>query len=62
MIKICGIIFEHGLDDYGLWEGFALSDTDEEIIQAILAKYDTEGYSVRGSREEIANEWGCEHV
>ena len=56
--KISGIIFEHGKDDFGLWEGFVLSDEDEAAIWQILQKYDTEGCSVRGTRKEIAEEIG----
>ena len=55
-IRISGIIFEHGADDYGLWEGFVLSKEDENAIWEILQKYDTEGCSVRGTRKEIADE------
>lgn len=55
-VKISGIIFQHGTDDFGLWEGFVLSEEDENAIQKILSKYDTEGCSVRGTRKEIANE------
>lgn len=54
--KISGIIFEHGKDDFGLLEGFVLSDEDEDAIWQILQKYDTEGCSVRGTRKEIAEE------
>lgn len=55
-VEICGIIFRHGEDDYGLWEGFHLAQEDENAIQTILAKYDTEGCSVRGTRKEIIEE------
>lgn len=55
-VEISGIIFRHGEDDYGLWEGFHLSQEDENAIQTILAKYDTDGCSVRGTRKEIARE------
>lgn len=55
-VEIAGIIFRHGEDDYGLWEGFHLSKKDEDAIQTILMKYDTEGCSVRGTRKEIAEE------
>ena len=51
--KICGIMIEHGANDFGYWEGFNLSEEDEEKIWNILAKYDTEGYSVRGTRKEV---------
>ena len=56
-VRISGIIFEHGKDDYGLWEGFALSDEDEAAIWQILQKYDAEGCSIRGTRKEIAEEF-----
>ena len=55
--RICAIIFEHGNDDYGIWEGFHLSEEDENAIQQILMKYETEGCSLRGTRKEIANEF-----
>lgn len=54
--RITGIIFEHGKDDFGLWEGFYLTEEDENAIWKILQKYDTEGCSVRGTRKEIAEE------
>ena len=55
--KICGIIFEHGNDDYGLWEGFSLTEEEENIIWKILEKHDTEGCSIRGTRKEIAEDF-----
>ena len=54
--RISGIIFKHGVDDYDLWEGFVLSEEDENAIWQILQKYETEGGSVRGTRKEIAKE------
>lgn len=57
-IRIAGIIFEHGKNDYGLWEGFNLSKEDENAIQQILMKYDTEGCSTRGTMKEISMELG----
>lgn len=58
-IRICGIIFEHGQNDFGLWEGFSLSEEEENAIQQILMKHDTEGCSVRGTKQEIADELNC---
>ena len=52
-VRICGIMMEHGTNDFGFWEGFNLSEEDENMIYNILAKYDTEGYSVRGTRKEV---------
>lgn len=54
--RICGIIFEHGQNDFGLWEGFRLTEEEENAIQQILMKHDTEGCSVRGTKIEIAEE------
>lgn len=54
--RICGIIFEHGKNDFGLWEGLYLTEDEENAIWAILMKHDTEGCSVRGTRKEIAEE------
>ena len=49
-IRISGIIFEHGKDDYGLDE--------ENQIMEILMNHDTEGCSIRGTRKEISEEIG----
>ena len=57
-IRISGIIFEHGKDDYGFWEGFSLTKEEENAICQILMNHDTEGYSIRGTRKEIAEEIG----
>ena len=57
-IRISGIIFEHGKDDYGLWEGFNLTEDEENQIMEILMKHDTEGCSIRGTRKEISEEIG----
>lgn len=57
-IRISGIIFEHGKNDYGLWEDFYLTEEEENQIMEILMKHDTEGCSVRGTRKEIAEEIG----
>lgn len=57
-IRISGILFEHGKDDYELCEGFYLTETEENAIMEILTKHDTEGCSVRGTRKEIAEEMG----
>ena len=55
---ISGIILNHGKDDYGLWEGFTLTDEEESSIWQTLNNHDTEGCSVRGSRNDIAKEIG----
>lgn len=51
--RIAGILFQHGIDDYDLWEGFALTEEEENAIMAILEKHDTEGCSVRGAYNQI---------
>ena len=55
-IKIVGILFQHGNDDYSLSEGFNLTAEEEEIIYNILSKHDTEGCSVRGTYKDIIND------
>lgn len=52
-LRLAGVMFEHGKDDFGFWEGFALSDAEENIVYQILVKHDTEGCSVRGTKKEI---------
>lgn len=56
--RISGIIFEHDNNDFGLWEGFYLTEEEENAIWQILMKHDTEGCSIRGTRKEIAEEIG----
>lgn len=58
MCKISGIVIEHDKDDFGYWEGFSLTDAEENAIWNILNKHDTEGCSIRGTRKEIAEEIG----
>ena len=55
-VKIGGVFIEHGEDDYGLWEGFYLSESEESAIWKILNRHSAEGCSVRGTRKEIAEE------
>lgn len=58
MCRIAGIVIEHGKDDFGYWEGFSLTEVEENAIWNILNKHDTEGCSIRGTRKEIAEEIG----
>ena len=53
---ITGIIFRHEENDFELWEGFNLTEEEETEIWNILMRHNTEGYSIRGTRKEIANE------
>ncbi len=52
-VRMVGVLFRHGDDDYALWEGFNLTEAEEEAIWAILSKHDTEGCSVRGAYNQI---------
>ena len=52
-IRIVGFVFEHGPEDYSLWETDAISDEDQEKLHQILQKYDTTGCSVRNCYEQI---------
>mgnify|MGYP004509049553 FL=1 len=58
MCKISGIVIEHGNNDFSYWEGFSLTQDEEDAIWNILDKHDTEGCSVRGTRKEIVEEIG----
>ena len=42
-IRIAGILWQHGDNNYALWEGFNLTEEEEEIITNILSRHDTEG-------------------
>lgn len=44
---------QYGKDDYSFWDGFSLTSEEKEQIQCVLRCHETEGYSVRGSKEEI---------
>lgn len=58
MNRIVGIVMEHGDNDFGYWEGFYITETEENAIWNILNKHDTEGCSLRGTRKEIVKEIG----
>lgn len=58
MCRIAGIVIEHSKDDFGYWEGFSLTEAEENAIWNILNKHDAEGCSIRGTRKEIAKEIG----
>ena len=55
-VRIAGVLWQHGDDDYALWEGFNLTKEEEGIIAGILFKHDTEGFSVRGDYQSIIKE------
>ena len=48
-MKIRGITFENGKNDFEFWYNFELSQEDEKIVLDILLKYINEGESVRGT-------------
>lgn len=50
-IRIKGIMFEHDDGTASYWDGFYLTEQEENEIQEILMRHDTEGYSVRGNLE-----------
>ena len=52
-VRLAGVLFQHGNDDYALWEGFNLTEAEEEVIWAILSKHDADGCSVRGAYNQI---------
>ena len=52
-VRMTGVLFQHGDDDCALWEGFNLTEAEEEAIWAILSKHDAEGCSVRGTYNQI---------
>ena len=58
MCRIVGIVIEHGSNDFGYWEGFYLTEDEENVIWDIFRKHDTGGCSIRGTRKEIAAEIG----
>lgn len=49
-------MFAHNDGTVGYWDGFHLTEEEQNIIQEILSKHDTEGVSIRGAREEITKE------
>lgn len=54
--KIVGIMFKHSDKTVSYWDGFSLTYDDQETIGAVLSKYNTEGYSVRGMLSDVLNE------
>lgn len=55
-VKIIGIVYEHGCEDWSLFMTDEISNEDQIKISEILSKYDTTGYSVRnvyGEMQEV---------
>lgn len=44
---------EHGNNDFSYWDGFNLTEEEENAIWEILSKHDTVGCSVRGTLEDV---------
>lgn len=55
---ISGILQTHKNGNIEYWEGFNLSEEEENAIWKILEKHNTEGCSIRGTRKEISEEIG----
>ena len=49
-VKLVGFIHQCGANDFSIWN-VQLSDEDRKSIEAILAKYETEGFSIRGNSQ-----------
>lgn len=43
---LCGFLYQHGADDFSLWE-VDISEEDQEKIEQILMKYECCGCSTR---------------
>ena len=54
--EIIGIMFGHSDRTVTYWDGFYLTEEEQNAIWDILSKHDTEGCSIRGNLEEIRNE------
>ena len=50
MTKLVGFVHQYGEDDFSMWN-VQLSEEDEEAIHKILAKYEANGYSIRGNSQ-----------
>lgn len=53
-MRIKGILFEHGKDNYELWQGFQLTEEELDAIMNILEKHQKEGRSVSGDGRKVA--------
>ena len=47
-VTLVGFIHQYGVDDFSIWS-VQLSAEDEQAINAILEKYQANGFSVRGN-------------
>ena len=49
-VNLVGFIHQYRNDDFSIWN-VQLSAEDEKVINTILEKYQTQGFSVRGNSE-----------
>lgn len=56
---LVGIVFKYGVNDYSIWQ-VNLDPNDEAEINAILEKYETEGFNIRGDKWLALSEAGFE--
>lgn len=54
-MTISSIIFKHGEDDYSIWVP-DFSEKDMKRIVAMLEEFTNEGYSIRGTKEDLIEE------
>lgn len=55
-VMICGVMHQYGKDDFSAWIGFTLTEEEEKIIEEILMRHSSEGYSIRGTWKECLND------
>jgi len=56
-LEISGLIFKHGDNDYELYTEIPFTKEEHSIITNLCSIYETEGNSVRGTKEEIIEEY-----
>lgn len=49
-VNLVGFVHQYGANDFSIWN-VELSTEDKKAINAILEKYQTQGFSVRGNLE-----------
>ena len=53
MAKLVGFVYQHEDGTFSICSS-DLNPEDETVIQSILIKYETDGTSVRGDKEELS--------
>lgn len=59
--KLYGFVFKHGKDDYSYVGDLGISEEDEAKISEILSSYVGCGWSVRGSKSAIIQEFSAKN-